>query len=604
MAVMNKMRESMKTILMILVLAFLATIVFDWGMGGFQTPGVPKGIATVNGHDITFEEFNENYQQELKMYRERSGAEPEGYQERQLENQVYERLVQQYLLRDVIDELALNVSSEEIGEELWNNPPEILRNNPAFQDSTGAFSYETYQRALQTPEADEFWNNVIEYLKGSLPYQKLGTLLNASAVVTDDDAWVYYLKNNLKAEANFIFYNASEFIDAVEAPIPEELEAFYKEHKEDYKVNERRVLDYVLLEIKATAADSQAVEEQADDLLQEAKAGEDFAELARLYSQDPGSAEKGGDLGFFTRDAMVKPFADAAFTNSVGSIVGPVVSNFGLHVIKIVDRRVQDGETEVKASHILLKYEPSASTREALFEQIAYIQNQAEEYELDLAEIAEEEKVELQTTQPFEKESGFIPGIGMETSVTRFAFNAKVGETSRVLNTQNGYLVAQLAEIQEEHIQPLEEVQARVESSVKNEKSMAAARTAAQTAFDKLQAGAAIDDVAAQDSLQVQTTGEFTPSAAITGIGREAKVSAAAFALSEGEYSEPVEGKRGFYILQLTAKNDLDKAGFEAQKESIKRQLATQREQQIFGKWYTHLKENADIVDFRDKVLN
>ena len=86
MAVMNKMRESMKTILLILVLAFVATIIFDWGMGGFQSRRPQGVIAQVNGQDISYEEFNNMYRQELKARKDQSGVEPEGYQLQQIEN--------------------------------------------------------------------------------------------------------------------------------------------------------------------------------------------------------------------------------------------------------------------------------------------------------------------------------------------------------------------------------------------------------------------------------------------------------------------------------------------------------------------------------------
>ena len=200
MAVMNKMRESMKTILMILVLAFLATIVFDWGMGGFRGRGPKRGvIAQVNGVDISYEEFSRAYQQELKARREQSGQEIEGYMLQQIENQVFDRLVQQRLLREVVAKMNLRVTDDEVGEELWNNPPDIIRQSPAFIDSaTGAFNMALYQQALDNPQLDRQWESVAEYLRNMLPFQKLGDLINASAVVTDDDARIEYMKNQSK----------------------------------------------------------------------------------------------------------------------------------------------------------------------------------------------------------------------------------------------------------------------------------------------------------------------------------------------------------------------------------------------------------------------
>lgn len=599
MAVMNKMRESMKTILLILVLAFIATIIFDWGMGGFKSRRPQGVIAQVNGQDISYDEFNNMYRQELKARRDQTGEEPEGYQLQQIENQVFERLVQQRLLSEVIDDLNLIPTDEEVVNELWNNPPQIIRDTPAFQDSNGVFDMNAYQAALNNPELDQQWNDVIFYMRNTMPYQKLNSLLSSSAVVTDDEARLEFMKTNLKAKVDYVFYNSAKYADAAE-PTDAEIQAYYNEHKKDFEQNEKRVLDYVLIELKPTAADSQAVYQQAQELMQDALNSKDFAQLAEIYSQDPGSAEKGGDLGFFKRTAMVKPFADAAFGANVGDIVGPVESSYGLHIIKVVDKRRQDGEEEVQASHILLKIETSNSTREALRDEALYISDTAKEG--SLSEVAQAESLQVNTTQPFEIE-GFVPGIGMEQQVNRFAFRAKVGESSDVITTTRGYLVVELKEIIPAQVQPLDEVKARITSTLQSEKRLEAAKAAAEAAYAKLTSGASLDDVAGMDSLTVQQTEEFTLGGSIPGVGREPAFAATALSLNVGDFSEPVEGTRGYYILQVIDKTDFDQAAFESQKESIKTQLTVRRRNQVFGEWYAKLKEEANIKDFRNEYF-
>ena len=600
MAVMNKMRESMKTILLILVLAFVATIIFDWGMGGFQSRHPQGVIAQVNGQDISYDEFNNAYQQELKARREQTGADPEGYQLQQIENQVFERLVQARLLGEVIQKLNLLPSDNEVTSELWNNPPQIIRDAPAFQDSNGVFNMSRYQEALENPELDQQWQDVIYYLRNTLPFQKLSNLLNATTVVTDDDARLEFMKNNMKAKVDYIFFNSSDFSEAAAEPNETEINAYYQEHKEDYFENEKRVVDYVLIELKPTAADSQSVYQQAGELLQDAKDGKDFAQLAEIYSQDPGSAEKGGDLGFFKRTAMVKPFADAAFSANIGDIVGPVESQYGLHIIKVEDKRKQDGEEEVKARHILLKIETSNSTRDALRDEAVYIAESAKES--DLKTIAEAESLQVNTTQPFEIE-GFIPGIGMETRINRFTFRSKIGDVSDLFYTDRGYIVVELKEIIEEGTQPLEDVKARISSALQSEKRMEAAKAAADAALTKLSTGATLEQVATADSLELQQTDEFTLGGTIPGVGREPAFAAAALKLNLGEYSEPIEGTRGYYILQVVDKSEFDETAFQDQKETLKTQLNVRLRNQVFGLWYSKLKEKADIRDFRNDYL-
>ncbi|MBN1559868.1 peptidylprolyl isomerase [candidate division KSB1 bacterium] len=586
----------MKTILLILVLAFIATIIFDWGMGGFQGRRPQGVIAQVNGNDISYDEFNRAYQQELKTQREQSGADPEGYQLQQIENQVFERLVQQRLLSEVVGKLNLIPGDEEITAELWNNPPQLIRDTPAFQDSNGVFDMARYEAALNDAELDQQWDGVIYYLRNTLPFQKLSNLLNSTTVVTDDDARLEFMKNNMRANVNYIFYNAANYSDIAE-PTEAEIKAYYEKNKDDYFENEKRIVDYVLFELKPTPTDSNAAFQQALELLQDAKDGKDFAQLAEIYSQDPGSAASGGDLGFFKRTAMVKPFADAAFAARIGDIVGPVESQYGLHIIQVEDKRTSDGEEEVKARHILIKIEASNATRESLQGEAAFIAESAKDSRLRT--VAEAESLQVNTTQPFEIE-GFVPGIGMEQRVNRFAFRAKIGDVSDVFYTDRGYLVVELTEIIAERTQPLDEVTPRIKSAMQSGKRMEAAKAAAQAAYNNLAAGTMLEQVAAMDSLEVKQTEEFTLGGTIPGVGREPSVAATAFKLNVGDYSEPVEGTRGYYILQLVSKSDFDEAAFQNQKESLKMQLNVRQRNQIFAQWYTKLKEEADIRDFRN----
>jgi len=597
MAVMNRMRENTKTILMILVVAFILTIIIDWGMGGFKTSQPQGVIASVNGDEIMYEEFYQAYQDELRMHRERTGAEAEGYQLQQIENQVFERLVQQRLLSQVIEDIELKATDEEVLEEIKNNPPEFLRQNEAFLDSNGVFQMSKYQAALMNPQAN--WAPVEQYVRATLPVKKLDELLRASVVVTDDEARLEYMKSNAKRKVNYILYDASRYTGSEPEPGEAELDAFYEDHKEEYREPEKRVLEYVLIETSPTAADTQATFQQAEELLQDARRGEDFAQLARIHSQDP-SAENGGDLGYFGEGAMVQPFEQAAFAAGEGEIVGPVQTQFGVHLIKVEDRKREDGELQVKARHILLKFEVSPQTRESMLDEASYIAEYAKES--DLATVAAAENFTLQTSQPFEKE-GFIPGLGLEPKVSRFAFRSKQGDVSSVLYLDRGFLIASLAQIMPEHIKPLDEMRDTIVAQLKAEKRMQLALEQCRAALGRIEAGATIDEVASEDSLEVQVSDLFTLSGYVTGVGREPRFVGAAFGLDIGDYSQPVEGTRGYYLMQVVDAVEFDESAFQNQKESLKAQLLQRKRGAVFGLWYSALKERSRIKDYRGQYL-
>lgn len=600
MGLMNRMRENMKSILMILVGAFLLTIVVDWGMGGFRRQRQQGVIATVAGRDISYEEFYSRYQSELAAYRQQSGTEPEGYQVQQIENRVIDNLIQQQLLNRVVKKMRLDASDQEIVEEIYNNPPDELRQNKVFQDSTGVFDMKRYQAALDNPNADQFWTSVEEYMRVTLPMKKLDNLLRCSAIATDEETRFELMKRNMKAKADYIFFNTADVL--AQAPIPgdSEIETYYDKQQDEFKEVEKRVIDYVLLELKATKADSEAIERQAQEILTEVKSGEDFANLAKIHSQDPGSAQNGGDVGYFGKGAMTKPFEEAAFAAKVGEIVGPVKSQFGLHIIKVVDKKTENNETKVKASHILFKFDISPKTREALRDEASYIAETAKES--NLAAVAKAENVELKRSEPFAA-GGLIPGIGMESRVNNYVFRNTKDKLSDIFYLDRGFLIFQIVDIRPEHIKPLADVKEQIITKLKNEKAMQMVKEKAQNFADKLVNGDSFESLASSNNLKILRTDFFTMSGYVQGIGREPRFIGSAFALNVGQVSKPVEGSRGYYLLKLAEKTSINEKDFESQKETLKNQVVQRKQQAMFSQWYTALKEKSSIKDYRKDYL-
>ena len=258
---------------------------------------------------------------------------------------------------------------------------------------------------------------------------------------------------------------------------------------------------------------------------------------------------------------------------------------------------MENGELKVKASHILLKFEVMPSTREALSDEASYIAETAKES--DLASIAKSENLELQSTNFFSK-GGFIPGIGMERSLSRWAFSKKIGDVSDVVTTDRGYIVATIADIEKEHVKPLAEVKSQIELKLSADKKMEIAKAKCQNAYEKIQSGSALDQVAQEDSLQIQTVESVTKGEYVQGIGREPGFIGATFALRVGEISKPVRGTKGYYLIQVIDEKSFDEKEFEAKKKQIRGQLMAENQRRVYGKWYNNLKEKSKIKDFRD----
>jgi len=600
MAIMTKMREYTKVFLVILVLAFVGTIVFDWGMDitGLRTQ---RGfIAKVNGTKISLEQFYDSYQQEIDNYRKRTGADPPESQLTFIRNQVWENLVRDVLVTEEISKRKIAATDKEILYYIFDRPPEFITRNPSFQTEDGKFDFGKYQATLRDPGADQFWFQVENYLRASLPYQKFQTLIDASVLVTESQVREEYLKRNQKATVRYVEFPVSRYRDREITITEEEAKAYYKDNREEFREPEKRRIEYVLFSTQPTAKDSQSVRDEAQRLLQRALAGEDFETLAQDYSEDESNRDKGGDLSFFKRGQMVKPFEEAAFAAKPGAIIGPVETRFGLHLINVVEKKFEAGEEMVHARHILLKYDASSETISSARDSANYFSSLAKE--TSWQETSESEQVKSQTSAFFEEGSGFVPGVGVNREASRFVFKNSIGSISDPIETPQGFLVLRIDDIQKEHIKDFEEVRTQIEAKLKDEKWRQMAHQDAEKFYAKLlQSGAAsLDSLAHLDSLEVKETSRFSRSGYVSGIGRDQEFIGAAFSLSPNQISMPVKGTRGSYVLQLVDFDEFNEADYEAQKQAIRSQLVERAKQEAFSQWYAAVKEKADIKDYRD----
>jgi len=333
---------------------------------------------------------------------------------------------------------------------------------------------------------------------------------------------------------------------------------------------------------------------KARQLYQRAKKGEDFATLAREYSTD-GSASKGGDLGWFGKGRMVKPFEEAAFKAKVGEVVGPVRSQFGLHIVKVTGRE----NREVKIADLFLAVRASSQTKSKIQEQasdFSYLASQG-----DFDKEAALSKYQVQETAPFQKGT-VIPGVGYSPETQRFAFGNKLGAVSGVIRVYNGYGVFKITEVKSEGVLPLSEVKEQIRQKVLLKKKIEKVGEYARQLREKLQPTDSLGVLMAQDTtLKVVKTGEFTPKTWLPTIGRDYTFAGKTLAMKVGEISPPFETQRGYFIVKLLSRTEPDSAQYQVQKKNIQEQLLQEKRSRYLNEWLNHLKEKADIVDNRER---
>ncbi|HFB67948.1 MAG TPA: hypothetical protein ENJ66_03210, partial [Calditrichae bacterium] len=306
---------------------------------------------------------------------------------------------------------------------------------------------------------------------------------------------------------------------------------------------------------------------------------------------------------YFKRGDMDPAFEKAAFSGKPGEIIGPVKTRFGLHIIKIVDRKKEDGVEKVRASHILLRFNASASTVEDARDRADEFAQIAKESGFKVA--ADRLKYKIEKTPPFVKRN-FIPGLGLMEGAVEWAFHAEKGEISDPFRAQTGYVVFEVAEIQPAGYRPFEEVKAICINRIKTEKRKQMARDYALKFADAVKSGTPFPQIAASDEqhiLVADTSGYFLFGAPIPKLGRSVDINAAAFALPLNQPSDLLEAQQGYFYIKVLDRTEFNEEEYAKQREVLRQRLLQQKQLRVFQAWYDALKASAEIEDYRYKFF-
>jgi len=595
---MTKLREYSKIFIVIVALSFIGLMVFEWGMDYTGQSNRQSYVGSVNGQELTYDQFTELYQQ---MYQNERQRRNENLNESQLENlrtQVWEQYVQRVIFQEEIDKLGILATDEEIRHQIKNYPLDEFRQNPNFQ-TNGQFDWDKYYAAFGNPEIP--WIQIEEFYRQQLPFQKLQNIITSTVRVSDIETEEEFRKTNLKAKVSYLELPFAKYRDKVTTVSEDEAKVYFDENQDEFKRDESRDLGYVEFKLDPTTQDTARIMAEFDEIKVRFANGEDFNELATEYSEDPAVASNNGQYDYFERGAMVKPFEDASFNNKVGDLVGPVETQFGMHLINIEGRRVQAGKQQVKVSHILLKVTPGPTTREEIETRAAFFTEDAKTEGFTIK--AEQDGYEIKKTGLISKEMSFIPGFGRNLSISNFAFGGNLNDVSDLISTEDGYAVFQIMEVKPAGIRPFEEVINTCRTKVKQEKEKQLARDYALVVDSWVQSSSNFDNVVTKDTAQAMksdTTNDFAMRGSIPGIGYDYLFNATAFSLGEEEISGQIETNRGIYWQRLISKTEFDSVQFIAQKEGIRQRLLSQKRSQVFNDWYEHLKSEAEIEDNRE----
>ena len=602
---MVTLRKRMTVVLWALLLLFLLSMSVGGLVGGANIIDQIAGridpsrvIARINDQDISPDYFNNLVNQQINQAKENGQTVNDALYER-VRNSAWTNLVQEVLVSAEIKRLGLEATDEEILYHLKENPPEFLRSNPTFQ-TDGNFDSEKYLMALSSPQGDE-WAPIENWMRTSyIPNLKLTQFLNENVLVTANDVKDDFVKKNVKYTIDAIHVTFDKAPSDNIEPSDNELTDEYNASLSDFKHDELRNVSFVSWKKSPSSQDSINNTYLVADIMDRAKAGENFASLANEYSQDLSNLEKGGNLGWFGKGQMVKPFEDAAFKAKKGSIIGPIESRFGSHIINVIDKRKEKGKEQILASHILLKIESSPATLSELRRVATLFSYDAQDS--GFTTVANSNGLAIISQENVNESASRVRSIGSMRNGVRYAFNNKVGSVSDVLENDQFYAVLHVDSLIEEGHKSFASVKPQLVSKVKREKQKSASRDIID--------GLAIELNANEQSLRflIEKQKRFdsvkdeskTISEGFASIGRSNFITGALLNSAEGKIVGPVETNRGWAIIHIKAIASIDSTEYEVQRESLASGLQTRKQNQYLQNWLDELKNNAEIVDNRN----
>jgi len=610
MGLMTSMRERMHFVLWSLLVLFLLSMTIGGMVGGanildtiFGRVNPSDAIGIVDGEIIPPDDFIRAVNLRAEQYRS-SGQETDERLLHTIRNEVWDNFIRDILVYNQIDELDLRASDEEVVYHLKNNPPPFLTQDPTFQ-TDGIFDPAKYSQAVNNPSGNE-WVEIENFMKQTyIPNFKLQQYIASSVVITHEEVKEKYARDNVNYTIEGLHVVARNLQDEVSPPTDDELYQYYIDHIDDYTKDETRNIRYVKWSKESAARDSARVIEEAMELVDKAKNDADFASLADIFTDDPGNqvtpdSGRGGLMGWFGKGQMLPSFEEAAFSAKVGDVVGPVLTRFGYHVIKVYDKRTNEDKEEVNAAHILLNINMGSQTREELRRQATHFSYDALDYGFDAA--LDTQNVEPSEAKGLTAMDISVPGIGFMREAVKFAFSdlSEIGSVSDRLENDKFFIIAVLDTISPEGNQPYDIVKNNIQRTMLVDNQKSAAKTLANKVRENMDEGLSITDIASDENrVDLVASDEKNLSRGFNSIGRSYKLIGHILKSELGDIIGPVETVRGYAVIKLLAVAPFDSTDFQNKSADIYTRLTNEAQQNAFDNWLTELKENADIVDNR-----
>lgn len=591
---LQQMRQNTKIILWVVVISFVVTIFAVWGLdlqtgNGSSDPNV---IGMVNGVPITRSQYQFVYNQMVQQFKQAAGDQEMTYAQQEfIETQAWDNLVYGILTDQVIDDLGITVSDEEIVAYLRNSPPVEIR--PYFLDDKGNFDNDRYQAELNNPNND--WTSLEQLARQRIPRVKLNEYLTAQVEVSEAELRRAYELESVDLSLRWVEFpfDATDLGDFT--PSDQEINDYYERNKDDFQQPERARIGFIQFPLIPSSADMEDARITARRLRDRIAGGEDFGELAKTFSEAP-TAFVEGNTGFITSERREPAYFEALDKLEPGELSPVVEATDGYYLLQLVEKRAgKDGKTEYNANEILVTAVLSRQTTDSLHDAASAFRDAAVQDGFDAA--ASAVGLTIHKPEPF-AEDGFITGIGFSGALSRFAFGSEPGAVSTVLRDDKNLYVGHFVEKLPESYRNVEDARDQIVALVTEENRRNAAQLKAGGFYQKARTtdfGTALKTY----GLEVQESGIIRGTDDLGNFGPGSAVVEAALSITPGQTCPPIEWRREFVVFDLLTRSPIDPDDYRAKIDIIRSRLVNQKAQEYVQSWYENLKEHSTIEDYR-----
>lgn len=637
MTTLDRMRRHkgwLKWSLALVVLAFIAFYIPSFlGDPAVVGGGVPPNevIAEVEGREVTAGQFLQLYTSQMQAYRTAYGGSMSEEILRQLgiDQQILQQMVDERAALTEAERHGIMVSDEELAQQIFAMP--------GLQEDGRFVGEERYELILRSQLPPLTKGTFEENLRRSLMINKLRAALTDWMTVSDTEVEREFTLQNEKVRLQVVALTADRFRDQVTVT-DEDVASYFETREADYLVDEQRTIRMLLLdrdlaqaeltvlpadlqryyndnislyqtpeEIRAshillnTAGKEEAtVRAQAEDLLKQLEAGADFAMLATEFSEDTGTAINGGDLDYFSRGRMVPEFETAAFALEPGQTSSIVQTQYGFHIIKLVDRK--PAETQPFAD-VQPQIEDLLKRQRADQQMAARASEFADRIDgpADLDIVASSAGLTVSETDFFGRE-GPVPGLGVAPQVALAAFQLEDDQVSAPIPSPRGPVFVTVTGVREPYVPALDDVQDTVREDLIRTRATELSRERATAIAATLRSAPDFAAAATAQGFEAAETELIARAAPLPDIGISPEVDRAVFGLPAGSVSDPITTSGATVIARVVERDDVTPEELLLGKDAFREQFLGERRTRFFTAYMAKAKQRMSIEIRQDLV--